>query len=54
MVSHQLDWVQQFADRWLYLKQGRLVQDFPSRSINWATLQQQLAQEQAEAIAEWE
>ncbi|RZM79178.1 ABC transporter ATP-binding protein [Leptolyngbya iicbica] len=53
MSNHQLDLVQDFGDRVLYLEQGRLKLDQPAPQINWATLKQTFIQADAQARDEW-
>lgn len=54
VVNHQLDWLQQFATRMLYLKQGHLEQNGAAHKLDWVALEQQLAQDHADAVEEWE
>jgi D-methionine transport system ATP-binding protein len=54
MVNHQLDLAQEFSDRVLHLQQGKLLQNLPSRTLNWAELQQKLAQSALQEQQEWE
>jgi D-methionine transport system ATP-binding protein len=54
MVNHQLDLAQQFGDRVLHLQQGRLIQNLPSKQINWPELQQTLIQAETQSAQEWE
>lgn len=53
MVSHQLELVQQFCSRLLYLQQGQLTQDLPANQVNWLKLKQTLVDEESEAAEEW-
>jgi len=53
MVNHQLDLVQQFCSRILYLNQGQLQQDAPSSQIDWDQLRQNLLQRDAQDLLEW-
>lgn len=51
MVNHQLDLAEQFANRVLFLQQGRLMLDQPAEATDWQQLKQDLiAEEDAE---EW-
>lgn len=53
MVNHQLEFVQQFCSRLLYLQQGRLMQDLPATQVNWAELRQTLIDQETQATEEW-
>ncbi|WP_204137701.1 ATP-binding cassette domain-containing protein [Halomicronema sp. CCY15110] len=53
MSNHQLDLVQDFCDRVLYLEKGRLKLDQPAAQIDWATLKQTFVQADAQARDEW-
>jgi D-methionine transport system ATP-binding protein len=53
MVNHQLDLVQQFCNRLLYLHQGRLIQDLPAAQVDWIDVKQTLVNAEAEAAEEW-
>jgi D-methionine transport system ATP-binding protein len=53
LVSHQLEMVQQFCSRLLYLQQGQLTQDVAAAEVNWATLKQTLIDEETTAAEEW-
>lgn len=53
MVNHQIDLVEQFCDRLLYLQQGRLVADRAASQVNWNELKQNLIQENAQDAEEW-
>ncbi len=52
MVNHQLEFVQQFCQRLLYLQQGRLIQDAPADQVDWAALRNSLV-EAEQAADEW-
>lgn len=53
MVNHQIDLVEQFCDRLLYLQQGRLIADRAATQVNWNELKQNLIQENAQDAEEW-
>jgi D-methionine transport system ATP-binding protein len=53
MVNHQLEFVQQFCNRLLYLHQGQLIQDLPAAQVDWLDVKQTLIDAEAEAAAEW-
>ncbi|ACK72763.1 ABC transporter related [Gloeothece citriformis PCC 7424] len=44
MINHQLELVRQFAQRVLYLSQGKIVQLTIASQVNWEHLQEQLKQ----------
>ena len=54
MANHQLEWVQQFCDRALYLNQGELRQDAPVDQIDWASLREELVNAEKQLAQEWE
>lgn len=47
MVTHQLEFAQQFADRVLYLEQGQLLWDIPAPEVNWNQLRDRLVATEA-------
>jgi D-methionine transport system ATP-binding protein len=53
MVNHQLELAEQFCDRVLQLKQGRLLQDLPKEQVNWQEVRQQLVSAEAAQTEEW-
>ncbi|MGQ9872985.1 ABC transporter ATP-binding protein [Leptodesmis sp.] len=53
MINHQLDLVEQFSDRLLYLEQGRLLQDQTSHLVDWLALKQQLQNAERQQAEEW-
>jgi D-methionine transport system ATP-binding protein len=53
-VSHQLDLVQDFATRVLYLQDGELRHDFPADQADWMKLKTLLVDAEAKAAAEWD
>jgi D-methionine transport system ATP-binding protein len=44
MVNHQLEIAQQFCQRLLYLRQGRLVVDAPAAQVDWGEIGEDLRQ----------
>jgi len=54
MVNHQLDLIQNFCDRILYINSGNLIQDCLSTSSNWQTIQKQIVQQTKQQQAEWD
>ncbi|MGV2828933.1 ABC transporter ATP-binding protein [Myxosarcina sp. GI1(2024)] len=53
MVNHQLELIQNFCDRILYLATGYLATDTTATADAWSRLQQQILQTQARATEEW-
>jgi D-methionine transport system ATP-binding protein len=53
MVNHQLELVQQFAQRVLYLHQGRLRQDYQATELDWEMLREQLVFSEAKTASDW-
>jgi len=51
MVNHQLDIAEQFSDRVLFLKQGKLTQNLPNRNLDWKKLKQDIIESEKEQ--EW-
>lgn len=54
MVNHQLDLIKNFCDRILYINGGNLIQDCPSTSGNWQTIQKQIIKQKKLQQAEWD
>ena len=52
IVSHQLELIENFCDRLLFLNRGRLEHDLSATEANWQKLQQKLSQQQAKE-ADW-
>jgi D-methionine transport system ATP-binding protein len=53
MVNHQLDVLQSFCSRVLYLEQGRLLDDQAAGSVDWQSLRDRMLQAEARTAAEW-
>lgn len=53
MVNHQFEIVENFAERILYLVDGRLEADTPATEMVWQKLRQRLLQEQKKQDQEW-
>ncbi|MEM9119752.1 MAG: ATP-binding cassette domain-containing protein [Cyanobacteria bacterium P01_F01_bin.56] len=53
MSNHQLDLVQDYCDRVLYLENGRLKLDQRADQVDWTTLKQRFLQADAKAKDEW-
>lgn len=54
MANHQLDLVEQFCSRLIYLKQGVLTQNLPADQVDWFNLKQSLIDEEIKTAKEWE
>jgi len=54
LATRQPDWVQNWAKHVLYLEQGKLLEQQFSDRLDWAAVQNSLAQAEAEAAAEWD
>lgn len=54
MANHQLDLVQQFCDRLLYLDRGELRLDGAAAEIDWEQLRKSLAVAEAEIARDWD
>ncbi len=54
MVNHQLELIQNFADRLLYLTAGQLEVDTRNTRDSWQQLRQKLLTAQIESDGEWE
>ena len=52
IVNHQLELIENFCDRLLFLNQGRLEYDFEATKANWQRLREKLSQLQA-TEADW-
>jgi D-methionine transport system ATP-binding protein len=53
MVNHQLELVQNFANRYLFLQQGKITEDIPATNSNWQKLKDNLLQAEAKIAQEW-
>ena len=53
MVNHQLELMQNFAHRILYLETGRLQEDVAANQSNWQRLQAKLLQKKVQEAEEW-
>ncbi|WP_299404516.1 ATP-binding cassette domain-containing protein [Acaryochloris sp. IP29b_bin.148] len=54
IASHQFEFLAQVCDRILWLNQGQLILDVPTREINWSDIKEQLAVQAQVEQAEWE
>lgn len=50
MVNHQLDLLQRFEGRILYLHQGQILEENTASQVNWKKLHEQLRQAQSQKI----
>lgn len=53
MANHQLDLVQEFCNRVLYLQSGQVQQDSPADQIDWHALRQRLVQAETQEATDW-
>lgn len=53
MANHQLQWVEQFCDRVLFLQGGQIVGNWPITQVDWPQLRQAIAMAEAHEQAEW-
>lgn len=53
MVNHQLEITEKFAQRILYLEQGRIEADSNYTQINWEAIREKLIQTQQNRLDEW-
>ena len=53
MVNHQLDQIQQFASRILYLENGQLIKNVGAPDLDWLSLRQKIIQIEKQAAQEW-
>ncbi len=42
IVNHDLEWIKNFADRIIYLNQGKIQQDLTIDKINWKIIEDNL------------
>ena len=54
MVSHQLELLEGFCDRLLFLERGRLIKDFSTSDVCYSTIQARLEQSHLEQKEEWD
>ena len=54
MANHQLDLVQDYCDRVLYLQQGELKQDAAVDQIDWVALRHRLVNAEKQLVQEWD
>jgi D-methionine transport system ATP-binding protein len=53
MANHQLQWVEQFCDRVLFLQEGQIVGNWLINQVDWPQLRQAIAMAEAHEQAEW-
>jgi D-methionine transport system ATP-binding protein len=53
MVNHQLELVQHFANRILYLEAGKLQEDRATTELDWQQIQEKLLQAKTKEAQEW-
>lgn len=55
MVNHQLDFLEEFAERVIYLEAGKIKWDFPANQLDWLGLKNQLIDlEKSRQTDHWE
>lgn len=54
MANHQLELVEEFCDRILYLQQGQLIQDTLTDRLDWGNLREELRDREKQMVEEWE
>jgi D-methionine transport system ATP-binding protein len=55
MVNHQLDFLQEFAERVIYLEEGKIIRDMPANQLDWLGLKTQLIDwEKSRQSKDWE
>lgn len=53
MVNHQLEVAREFAERVLYLQQGKLLKDISAKELDWNQLRENLVAAEAKLKQEW-
>ncbi|MGC9505921.1 ABC transporter ATP-binding protein [Baaleninema sp.] len=53
MANHQLQAAESFANRLLYLEQGKLLQDTDAETVDWEAIRQRLIDAERQAAREW-
>lgn len=53
-ATHQLDLIQDWGNRLWYLSQGKIVQDYPTRQVDWQALKRQFIDAQNREAQDWE
>ncbi|MEB3278916.1 MAG: ATP-binding cassette domain-containing protein [Lyngbya sp.] len=53
-ATHHLDLIQNWGNRLWYLSQGKIVQDHPTRQVDWQALKQQFIDAQKQEAQDWE
>ena len=53
IVTHQLELIEKFANRILYLQQGKILQDIPGTTTNWELIKEKILQLETKVAEEW-
>ena len=53
IVTHQLELIEKFVNRILYLQEGRILQKIPANSSNWQLIKQKIMQLETQIAEEW-
>ena len=53
MVNHQLELIEHFCDRWLFLEDGRIIEDIQANTIDWEAIKQRLLRSRSAQEREW-
>lgn len=53
MANHQLEWVEQFCQRVLYLQGGQLLGDWSVTAVDWPQLRRKIAAAEQQERQEW-
>ena len=53
IITHQLGSIEKFANRILYLQQGKILQDIPATTTNWELIKEKILQLEIKITEEW-
>lgn len=53
IVTHQLELIEKFANRILYLQQGKLLQNIPANTTNWQLIREKILHFETEITQKW-
>ena len=54
MSNHQLDLVEEFCSRVIYLNQGRIIADRPVAKVDWTSLRKSIIEREKQESEEWD
>ncbi len=54
IVTHQLELIEKFANRILYLQQGKLLKNIPANTTNWQLIREKILHFETEITQKWE